>query len=151
METAEFFTLFARSGCWHWVATARIWGRRIVRIRLDSKWLGNTWHPSATDRLAGLSELRPCEELQGCKDSEFGCFLHARRRGLGDSCLCSDLDSTPKNLDAVLITMAGMCLTSEINWDSPPRCSFVAYATSLTPLRPAGYCGRYASNGDSQP
>ena len=29
--------------------------------------------------------------------------------------------------------------------DSPPRCSFVADATSLTPLRPAAYHQRYVS------
>ena len=29
--------------------------------------------------------------------------------------------------------------------DSPPRCSFVADATSLTPLRPAAYRERYVS------
>ncbi len=30
-----------------------------------------------------------------------------------------------------------------VNSDSPPRRSFVANATSLAPLRPAGYAKRY--------
>lgn len=40
------------------------------------------------------------------------------------------------------IGLCGENSNNRINSDSPPRRSFVANATSLTPLRPAGYAKR---------
>ena len=50
--------------------------------------------------------------------------------------------SQPSMLTGPIAMKESCYITSAINSDSPPRRSFVADATSLTPLRPAGYCGR---------
>lgn len=39
--------------------------------------------------------------------------------------------------------MRGNAPDNRVNSDSPSRCSFVANATSLAPLRSAGYAKRY--------